>query len=120
MHWPLDKRDNSMKCPTVIAHMRSAFQQYRIDQPDSYTFAIYGPDDFCELHDSFSAAFERREELGLLAALRATNVPVKAMIDAGEIALEDGHAGHVWQALVSAIADEYEASRKCEADALVD
>ena len=108
-----------MKGSTIIDRMRFAVQQYRIDQPDSYTFAIYGPDEFYELHDSFSAAFERKEELGLLAAMKAISVPSNAMIDAGEIALKSGQVEHVWQAFVSAIIAEYKASRAREEDAPV-
>lgn len=108
-----------MQRSTTIDRMRFAIKQYRIDQPDSYTFAIYGPDEFYELHDSFSTAFERKEELGLLAAMKAISAPSKAMIDAGAIALKSGQAEQVWRAFVSAIIAEYQASRARDEDALV-
>lgn len=109
-----------MKSSPIIARMRIATQQYRIDQPDSYTFAIYGPEEFYESHDSFSAAFERREELGLLAAMEAIRVPSEAMIDAGEIALRSGQVVHVWQALVGVIITEYEIAHDRDEDASID
>lgn len=108
-----------MQRSTTIDRMRFAVQQYRIDQPDSYTFVIYGPDEFYELHDSYSAAFERKEELGLLAAMKAISVPSKAMIDAGAIALKSGQVEQVWQAFVSAIIAEYQASHVREEDSPV-
>lgn len=109
-----------MRRSTTVDRMRFAFEQYRIDQPDSYTFAIYGPDEFYELHDSFSTAFVRKQELGLLAAMKAMTVTSKAIMDAGDIGLESGQIERVWQAFVNAIIAEYEASRAREEDELVD
>jgi hypothetical protein len=91
---------------TAIGRMRDAMRCYRIDQPDSYTVAIYGPDGFCELHDSFAKAFERKEELALRAALRALTRPSKAMTAAGARAMESGEVETVWQAFLEAILAE--------------
>ena len=91
--------------------MRWALRQYRIDQPDSHTVAIYGPDDFYELHDDFSKAYQRKEELTLLAALEAITEPSKAMLAAGEHAMESGEAVHVWQAFIRTMIAEYEATQ---------
>lgn len=107
-----------MTRPTTIDGMRFAIQQYRIDQPDSYTFAIYGPDEFYELHDSFSAAFERREELGLLAAMKAASLPSNAIINVDEITLKGETVEQVWQALVRVIVTEYETSHELKEAAL--
>ena len=95
---------------TAIDRMREAMRQYRIDQPDSYVVAIYGPDGFHELHDSFAKAFERKEELALLAALRAIMNPSKAMVDAGEQAMASGQARPVWQAFLETMIAEHEAA----------
>lgn len=106
-----------MERSTVIDRMRQALRQYRLDQPDSHTVAIYGPDDFCELHENFSEAYERKETLMLLAALKAIASPSDAMIDAGELAMESGKAAHVWQACMRAIIAEFEANQATEEDA---
>lgn len=93
---------------TAVDRMLEAMRQYRIDQPDSYTVAIYGPDGFYELHDSFAEAFERKEKLAMLAALRAIMNPSKAMVDAGERAMASGQAKQVWQTLLDTIIAEHE------------
>ncbi|MDH3660849.1 MAG: hypothetical protein OEU92_12640 [Alphaproteobacteria bacterium] len=108
-----------MKHSTIIGRMRSALRQYRIDQPDSYTFAIYGPKSFYELHDSLAKALERKEELSLIAAFEKISIPSKAMTDAGEAALKSGQITLIWQALVDAIIAEYQASYACEKGALI-
>lgn len=95
---------------TMVERMRSAMRQYRIDQPDSYTVAIYGPNGFYEIHDTFSKAFERKEELAIMAALKAIMIPSRSTIEAGEQAMDHGEARQVWQAFLSAIIHEHEAA----------
>ena len=99
---------------TTIDRMRAALRQYRVDQPDDYTFALYGPDNFCERHDSYAAAYERKEELGLLAAIEAMHPLPTALIDAGAAGLDGDRIGQVMHAAADAIAAEYHASRRAE------
>ena len=91
--------------------MRLAMRDYVIDQPDDFTIALYGPDDFYELHDSLASAVERKDELGLLAALQAVAPLPNVMIEAGNAAMKNERVSDVWQALIGAIADEYDESR---------
>lgn len=105
---------------TMVERMRAAMRQYRLDQPDSYTVAIYGPGGFYELHDTFSKAFERKEELALMAALKAAMVPSSSMIKAGEQAMDHGEAKQVWQAFLGAIIEEHEATDEQASERLND
>lgn len=105
---------------TTLDHMQEAMRQYWIEQPDSYTVVIYGPNGFYELHDSFSTAFERKEELALLAALKAIMVPSKTIADAGRQAMKQGKAKQVWQAFLCAIINEHKATEDRTAERLDD